>query len=94
MEQRPPNNRRAGGPFMMNLPRYYAMLGQPDAAIAVLREFVKVGRSLGYDLRDSAAFASLRDDPRFVELRRQAETWAAMQPEPADEPAAPLRKSP
>jgi serine/threonine protein kinase/tetratricopeptide (TPR) repeat protein len=94
MEKRPPNNRRAGGPFMMNLPRYYALLGEHEAAIEILSEFMRLGRTLGYDLRDSAAFASLRENPRFQELRRQAEEWTAMQPDPAVEPPAPIRKSP
>lgn len=93
MEKRPPNNRRAGGPFMMNLPRYYALLGKHEAAVEILTEFMRVGRTLGYDLRDPV-FASLRDDARFLELRRQAEEWTAMQPEPADESTASPRKSP
>lgn len=82
MEKRMPVNRRACGPFMMNLPRYYSMLGQYEAAIEVLGEFMKAGRTLGYDLRDSAAFDPLRDDPRFQELSRRAEAWTALQPDP------------
>ncbi|MEO6569628.1 MAG: protein kinase [Opitutaceae bacterium] len=86
-EKRKPN-RRVGGLFILNVPRYYAVLGQHDAAIEILAHFMTLGRSLGYDLRDSVAFAPLRDDPRFVKLRREAEAWAAVQPDPQDEPAA------
>ena len=72
----------------MNLPRGYALLGKRDAAIELLQEFAAVDRAMGYDLRDSAAFAPLRDDPRFVKLREQAEARAALQPEPPDDLAA------
>lgn len=69
---------------MMNLPRWYATLGKHEAAIEILEQFMAAGRSLGYDLRDTAAFAPLRDDPRFVKLRQEAEARAAMQPDPVD----------
>jgi hypothetical protein len=94
MEKRPANNRRAAGPFMMNLPRYYALLGKHEAAVDVLVEFMKVGRTLGYDLRDSTAFASIGENPRFLDLRRQAEEWTAIQPNPTDEPTVSPGKSP
>lgn len=86
VQQRRKPNRRSGGFYLIDLPRYYALLGQPDGAIAILQQFKADGRSLGYDLRDSACYAALGKDPRFQELRQQAEALAAMQPEPADEP--------
>jgi serine/threonine protein kinase/tetratricopeptide (TPR) repeat protein len=80
-------NRRAGGPVAMTLPGGYARLGKPDVAIELLHEFDAVGRAMGYDLRDSAVFASLRGNPRFEALRAQAEARAALQPDPTDDTA-------
>ncbi|MFO1447227.1 MAG: serine/threonine-protein kinase [Opitutaceae bacterium] len=86
--QRAPN-RRSGVPAVTSMPRYYAQLGETEVTLALLTQSLADGRSLGYELRDTIQYAALRDDPRFLALRRQAEAWAAMQPDPADEPAAP-----
>ena len=84
-------NRRAGGEPIMSLPRGYAKLGRYEEAIAVLSEMMKYGRAMGYKLRDTPEFAPLRDDPRFLELRRRAESWADRQPDPVDDPVEPRK---
>jgi hypothetical protein len=64
---------------------FYARLGRPDRAIEMLRQGMADGLVLGYELRDSISYSAMRDDPRFQDLRRPAETWAASLPEPPDE---------
>jgi TolB-like protein len=92
VDQLPPNRR--AGTAGTRLPGFYVQLGQPDVAIALLRRSLADGRNPGYEFRDTPSYAPLRDDPRFLELRRQAESWAAMQPDPPDDPSASPRKQP
>ena len=65
-------------------PWLYAQLGHRDEAIAILRRAQDEGFQWGYTLRDDPDLASLRDDPRFQELRQQAEAFAKAQPDPVD----------
>ncbi len=88
VEQRLPNRRSAG--LVQRMPALYVALGQPDAAIEILRRTMADGISWGYDLRDSLMYASMRNDPRFLEVMRQAEAWAALQPDPPDDPVSSL----
>ncbi len=92
VEQRLPNRRSAG--LVSHMPVLYATLGQHDAAIEVLRRLLADGIALGYDLRDSPGYASMRDDPRFLELRRQAEDWASTRPDPLDDSVPPPPRQP
>jgi tetratricopeptide (TPR) repeat protein len=78
-------NRRSGGASIL-LPRFYAELGEAEMALGLLRQAMADGRSLGYELRDTPSFAALRDYPGFLDLRRQAEAWASLQPDPVDDP--------
>ena len=82
-----PLNRRYGG-ITSRIPIYYAQLGKHDVAIELLRQSMDTGIMLGYDLRDTPEYAALKNDPRFLELRRRAEEWAASRPNPPDDPAA------
>ena len=77
-------NRRSGG-TANSLPILYAELGEHEVAIALLRRALDDGVGLGYELRDNPSYAGLRGDPRFLEVRRQAEEWAASQPDPTDD---------
>lgn len=72
------------GQFAVGL---YAHLGKLDEAIALLSE----NSALGFQpdlqsMRPQLNLSPLRDDPRFQELMRKANTWAAAQPAPEDEP--------
>jgi hypothetical protein len=92
VDQLPPNRR--AGVAGTRLPGFYVQLGQPDVAIALLRRSLADGRNPGYEFRDTPGYAPLRDDPQFLELRQQAEAWAAKQPDPPDDPTAFPQKQP
>jgi serine/threonine protein kinase/tetratricopeptide (TPR) repeat protein len=84
--ERPEGSYRSAG-AVTNIAPFYARLGRPDRAIEMLRQGRADGLALGYDLRDSISYESMRGDLRFLDLRREAEAWAATLPEPSDEPA-------
>ena len=86
-------NRRAAS-FGAFAPACYASLGRSDEAIDLLRQTPNEGLVLGFELRDTPAYSSLQKDPRFQELRREAEAWAARQPDPPDDPAAKSQQPP
>jgi TolB-like protein len=67
-----------------NAASLYALLGKPDEAIALLREFAPAGRQFYASLRHEIDFAPIRNDPRFQELIKQQEAWARAQPDPID----------
>lgn len=81
-------NRRTFTAVGRRLPRLYVLLGQPEAAIELLRQNIFDGYCPGYELRDTPAYAPLADHPVFQELRREAEAWAAQQPDPIEDPVA------
>ena len=80
-------NRRSAG-VTAQIPIYYAQLRKHDVAIELLRQAMDAGIMLGYDLRDTPDYATLKSDSRFIELCRRAEAWAASRPNPPDDPAA------
>ena len=67
-----------------NRANLYALLGQADEAIEVLREYMASGLQFPISLRYHFDFALIRSDPRFQELMRQQEAWAKAQPDPVD----------
>lgn len=62
----------------------YAWLGDADEAITIVSDYLAKGFQPGYLLRDSLAFASLQNDPRWQQLMERAEAWAKAQPDPSD----------
>ncbi|MBL9210510.1 MAG: hypothetical protein JNL92_08565 [Opitutaceae bacterium] len=84
IERMPTPTRRWGG-LASNMTQIYARLGQRDTVLARIRQALADGVPLGYELRDSLAYVSLRDDPEFQALRRQAEARVAALPDPVDE---------
>ena len=84
IERVPTPTRRWGG-LASNMTQLYARLGERETVLARVRQALDDGVPLGYSLRDSLAFASLRDDPEFQALRQRAEARVAALPDPVDE---------
>jgi TolB-like protein len=59
-----------------------AVLGDTAAAVAELRAVHTMGRAYGYRLRLDPQWESLRDDPTFQQLMKEAEAQADAQPRP------------
>ncbi|MFO1448267.1 MAG: protein kinase [Opitutaceae bacterium] len=87
VDTRPSIYQRASG-MSGRVTVFYARLGQREVAIARLRDETTAGVPAGYWLRDNGDFAPLRNDPRFLELCREAEAWANRQPDPPDDAVA------
>lgn len=60
------------------------LFGKADATVAMLSADLAAGIQHGDKLRNDPDFALVRAGPRFQERMRQAEAWAAAQPEPDD----------
>jgi len=89
-----PANRRAFSNAGRRMPGLYAMLGHPEVTVELLRQNMADGYCPGYELRDTPGYASLRENPTFLQLRREAEAWAAAQPDPPDDPDATIAQAP
>jgi tetratricopeptide (TPR) repeat protein len=59
-----------------------SLLGRAYDAIAELRAAHEAGYSFGYDLRTNSDFESLRANPKFQQLMKDAEARADAQPRP------------
>ena len=59
-----------------------ALLGETDAAVAELRAAHDMGYAFGYRLRRELEWESLRGDPKFQQLMKEAEARADAQPRP------------
>lgn len=81
IERVPTPTRRWGG-LASNMTQIYARLGQRETVLARVRQALDDGVPLGYELRDSLAYASLRNDPEFRALRERAETRVRALPDP------------
>jgi TolB-like protein len=83
--ERVPTPARRWGGLASNMTQIYARLGQRETVLARVRQALADGVPLGYELRDSLAYASLREDPEFQSLRQRAEARVATLPDPVDE---------
>jgi TolB-like protein len=63
---------------------FYATLGDADEAVRFLEKWIKTKAQPGYELRCDVLFEPIRDDPRFQEIMRRTEAFAAALPDPVD----------
>jgi tetratricopeptide (TPR) repeat protein len=82
--QRMPSDYRRLSEFTSTASALYALLGQADEAVALMRELKANGYIARYGLRHNPDFAPIRSDPRFQEIERQYEAWRKTLPDPVD----------